>query len=512
MTIKVIDKFYGGMVRDEKSKIQGACSNIEEMDIFSNEHFIQAEQILSADSMPASTEIYAKCVDNGDVVYGYGKETGANKVRLVSVASGGTSDPGAFATLFTSADTTDLAYAVSPIEYHRQDNGNKNFLYYCTKDSTTIKLKRFDIVAGTEHEDDAGSDNMTLSGLDGSYDRIVMERIAGELYITNGQYIAKVDKDGVFTNDAYTLPNGWEAVDIISVSDVALILARSINRNVNESIGYWWDLTTPLQFDDKFNIPFGGPQWMVNHKETIKFLCAINGKAKFYQMPAYPGSVPVELPGLQLENVATETATQSISPAKTVDIKDNILYFGLWKTDKTGVYAIGQLDSDKPTALILSRRFHTTNYANHKPTSLIIQGPNFYADFDDNGTASSARCETLNSPNRSSNAVYESIVLDDGDPATDKPLKYVKVTTKPMTASTDVDLSIAPNYGSYTEYFRADGTSFNTTNSLIAEFDTKSVNCKCVKIKLALTSSTTNSPKITGLEFKFGDKSYSASK
>lgn len=499
--VLTISEFFGGIRRDEKDKTRGAASNIEELDIFTNAHFMQAEQIMSSDTMPANTEVTAYTGDNSDNVWGYGKNTaGSNEVRLVKVSNGGADNPGSFSTAFTSADTTDIHYAVSPIEYLRQDNGNQDFLYYVTNASGTVKLKRYDITGDSESETDANSDNMTLTGANGSFDRISMKVIFGELLITHGQFIAKIDKDGIFTEKAFTLPNGWEAVDIIPVSDVGLILARNINRLSNESKGFWWDLTETVQVDDSFDIPFGGPQWIVNHKETIKILCAQSGEARFYQLSgAFPGAVPVEIPGIRLGNIATETSTSPISHSKMVDTFNNLLVFGLNKTDKTGIYAIGQQDSDKPTALILTKRFATSDYANHSSQALFTQGPNFYGSFDDNGTASHSRCETQNSPSRSSNAVYESIVLDDGDPTVNKDLKGAYVTTKPLGASTDVDLSISSDYGSYNEKFRSDGTSLNTTNSLLGYFRSNEASKKVYKVKLALTSNGSTSPFITGI-------------
>lgn len=504
----IINKWYGGMVRDDKSRIRGAAYNVEEMDIFSNEHFIQAEQILTADSLPASTEAYAYTADLSDNVWLYGKETSGNKVRLLKVENGGADNPGAVSTVFTSADATDIAYSVSPIAYHRQDNGNKNFLYYVTKDASNVcRLKRYDITADSESETDAGGTAMTLTKLDGSYDRISFRRIAGELFVTNGQYISKVDKDGVFTEDAFTLPNGWEAVDIIGVSDVALILARDINRLSNSSKGYWWDLTTATQFDDQFDLPMGGPQWIENFRERVIMLCAINGKGRFFQLQqAVPGAVPVTLPGIELTNVASETSTQPISSSKMLAPKENVLYFGLYKTDKTGIYAIGQLDEDKNYAVILSKRFHTTDYSAHKPTALYIQGPNFYAAYVDNTTASTMRCESKNSPTRSSNAVYESVWIDVEKPAQDKDLKSAHVTTYPLASNTSVALSIATDYSaSYTAVTRPDSSVFNSANGLLGFFRPSAFKKKKVfRVKLALTSSTTNSPKVTAVTLLVG--------
>ena len=109
--LKPILEFFGGITRDDKSIIPGTASNIEELDIFSNKDFIQAEQIMSAESISANSEIYAYDSGDDDTVYAYGRKTDttAGTVRLFSVATGGASNPGNFSTLFTSADTTNLA-------------------------------------------------------------------------------------------------------------------------------------------------------------------------------------------------------------------------------------------------------------------------------------------------------------------------------------------------------------------------------------------------------------------
>ena len=289
-----------------------------------------------------------------------------------------------------------------------------------------------------------------------------------------------------------------EAIDIIPVSDVAIILARPKNRLENKTIGYWWDLSETTQFDDRFHVPMGGAQWVVNWKEKIIILCAMNGKAKPFMLSgAFPGAVPMEMPDIEFLNVAAETSTQPISSPKMISQKDGILYFGLYKTDKTGIYAMGQLDIDKPIAFILSKRFDTSDYANHKPTALFIHGSNYFAAFDDNGTADASRCETNNSPNRSSNAVYESIWIDDGEPLKDKILQNAWFHTYPLVANTSLALSVASNYGSYSAVNQEDGGAFNEANALIGFYIPKAFSGKKVyKIKVAFTSSTTNSVKL----------------
>lgn len=512
--LKIIKQFYGGMVRDDKSKVTGASLNLEEIDIYTNADYIQAEQIFSSDALPATTEVYDYTSDTSGTVYGYGKETAGSKVRIVSVATGGADDPGAFATLSTSADATNLAYSVSPIQYFKTTEATSNWLYYCTKTAGNV-VKLFRQTTAGASETEVG----TLTGLTGSYDRISFETIAGTLHITNGNKIATVDQDGVFTNAAFNLPLDWYAVDLTPVGTVALILARPADRSVNVTKGFWWDLIPVADseydgYDDSFEISMGGPQWILNYKETVRIFCAINGKGRFFQLNgAYQGSVPQRIPGIELTNVAADTATQPISAAKMVAVKENVIYFGLNKTDKTGVYALGQMDDDKPNALCLSKRFATTDYSLHKPTAVFILGPNFYGAFTDNGTASTVRCESNNSPSRSSSGVYESIWIDDDAPNTNKKFLSAYVSTKPLPASTDVNVFFAKDYGSLAEIFRPDATSLTTTSALQGEFKIKSSDRNKVgQIKLQLVSSGANSPKVTSVGIKMVKQGVPASK
>lgn len=496
MSTKLINIFYRGIVRDEKSNEVGALSNAEEVDLLENKDFVRASQIVSTDTMPASTEIFSYCADNADTVFGYGRKTGASdEVRIVSVSTGGADNPGSFATLMTSADTTNKYYVISPIEYHRSSTGDANRLYYLTKDSSTIKLKHCTTAGASETTDG------TLTGLDGTNDRVFMRRVYGELFVGNGQYLARVDKDGVFTEKAFTLPNGWDAVDMCEVGASALILARSTTVNANITKCFFWDLSSQTQFDDSFDIPFGGPQWCVKHRETIKILCAINGTANFYEVSAYAGGVPKQLASMQLTNVGIEESTKPISSPRMVAVKDDIIYFGLWKTDKTGIYALGQLDNNKPYALYLAKRFDTTSYATHRPHGLFIQGPNFYAAFDDNGTSDNARCESRNSPSRSSNAVLETVVIDDGDARSLKSLPEVFLITQPLGASESLAAHVATDYGSYTQVYQADGTSMGTTTQTLGMFTPKMAGLKCFKVKVAFTSNGTSSPKLVGVGY-----------
>lgn len=522
------DKFFAGIVRDEKSKTPGALSNCEELDIFTNGDFIQPEQVMSADALPATSEAYAYCAGDDDTMYAYGQrtDTTAGTIRLFSVASGGASDPSTFSTLFTSADTTNLASITSDLKFFRTtEASNATSLYYIGGASTTWYLRRYNIGAGAEQIWDgstwtAGSSNANsdLTGLNGSFMRPTMKVIFGDLYICHGRYIAKVDADKAFTEKAFTLPSEWEAVDIISVGDKGLILCRNKNRLVNQSKCFWWDLSSTTQFDDSFGLPMGGPLWVVNHKETVKMACSQNGTFRIYQLSGpFQGALPIELPGIILSNMQAEATTQPISSPKMVSSKDNVLYFALYKSDKTGIYGLSQLDADKPNALILSKRFipsGTTDYASHKPTALLIQGPNYYAAYYSGAANVNSRCESNNSPSRSSDAFLDTTWIDGGDGTKDKNLNEVILNCKPLSASTSLSVKILTDFdeSTLTTLTRADATSLNTTSAVLGHFVAGINNKKAFKVRVLFTSATTASPKLQSIYLKVLTKEETAKK
>jgi len=493
--LKIFDAFYGGIQKGDKPTVAGAVSNIEEVDIFTNKDYIQPEPIMLSDSLPSGSELYAYDVDASDTLYGYGKETTNNYVRIFSLSSAGSDDPGSWSTLFTAS--SGVAKSNGIILHHEitESGSQKKYLYYISDKNT---LKRYGPLGSSPSESTVG----TLSGLSASTDKIWGIRLFGEIYIGHRQFIAHVDDNGVFTEKKFTLPNGWYGVDAIGLSDRMLILCQSVNPKINYSMIYQWDLVATTQFDDSITIPMGGPQWIVNHKEVIRVLCASNGVAKIYQLS---GSYPIETHTIY--NIATETTGQAISPVQTKALKEGILYFGLYKTDKTGIYALGQVDEGKPVALVLAKRFDTTDYSKHKPIALFISGANFYAAYDDNGTKKISRCESNNSPTCSSNAVVETIWYDAGDPIIEKDVINAYLISYDLPTSTSLKLYLAKDFGSYSEIKQPDGTVLSSGNFGFYKAEGFK-NIRAVKAKVAFTSNGTNCPKLKAIGLHMIVKDY----
>lgn len=414
-------------------------------------------------------------------------------------------NPGSWVFAFES---TNDAHPNTNIIWHKWASG-ADYLYYPTVNGTTVSLKKLgDLSTYTETVATSdGSGTATLDGLDGTGDRIPMMRFRGEVFIGNGNYVSRIDNAGIFSQHAFQLPLGWECVSFDVVGDELLILSRSTETSKNFCKVVYWDRTSTTGINDEVIVPTGGPQIIANQSEVVRVICAKNGLLKAYELV---GKLPVE--SHRLDNIQTETDLQPIIPDQTKFIKDGILYFGLWKTDKSGLYAMGQAGPKLPVALILSRRFDTSSYATHKPQAANAFGPNFYVSFDDNGTADLARIEGNNSPTRSSNAVLESILIDSSEPENSKDWKGVIIVAKPIPASCQIDFDIRTDNASAYDTVVAADTNFPLTNANDQVHDgttgstdgadtfwyreLTSVVGRVCQFKISFTSSGTNKPQL----------------
>lgn len=502
--LKLTTEFFGGMRRSLQSKVRASLLICEELEIFEDRNSIRPAQIMSADTFPASTQgpySYVQNVRPSDVLYAYGGQAG--NIRLLSKASAGADAPAAWATL---KDVTQAADARSPIEYHEttESGATVNAVYYLSRSGDTWTLRRYNIGADTE------ASVGTLTGMVNSFARPWMKRLHGELFIGHGQFIAKVDKNGTFTEKAFTIPNGWEGKSMEGYSDVGIILCQAANRLSNLVAAYMWDLSRTTQFEDYGYIQHGGPQWVRFHRGVILAMTAINGIAKWWQLASTDPLTFQALPDMQLSNIYAETSTQAVCPDKAASPKDGTLYFGIAKTDRSGIYGLGKIDETEPIALALMKRFipsSTSSYANHRPTGLLVHGPNFYAAFDDNGTASASKCEGNNSPNRSSDAVLRTVFEDDGKPMNNKQAKAIFIATQALPASTSIAAALAVNGSTtYNSVTRQDTSAYNTANAVkdaLDSFSGDAADMVAYSIQLSFTSSGTNAPQLLAVGLRF---------
>ena len=440
------DNFSGGITHNDRDNRLGFYSVMEELDIFTNPGFVEPTRTFGADGTGlAARKVFDYTIASTDVAYMY-QTSSDGDAEIFSLAAGSGDNPGNWATFNES--TSDI-HANAALTWFQWNDAASN-LYYTTASGATITLRKLLISGPTEASVGA------LTGLDGAGDRVQMIKGFGQLFITNGAFIAKVAADGTFTEKAFTLPTDLTAVSMDLRGDLMYILCKFTSSGINKSRIVVWDLTATSQTVEIIDIPTRGPQWIVNHKEILRVLCisgaVASGIATFYEIP---GIVPTKTHEI-FNNFIKETDLQPVSPTKTVFIKDGVLYFALTKNTNSGLYALGQVTSQSPLALILAKRFDTSSYASHVPNAATAFGPNWFVAFRDSGTEETKRVEENQSGTRSSNAQIETTNMDLGSIDTIKDVKGVIVTSKALTTSNQ----------QFKVDFKVDNASTFDTNSL----------------------------------------------
>ena len=353
-----------------------------------------------------------------------------------------------------------------------------------------------------------------LSTLTTNMGHISFREINGITYIAAGNYISTIDPGSTstgpnFNEKAFALPTGYVAIDICQAGQYYFILAETSDLISNKSVIFIWDGVSP-QYTDQIPVPMGGPQWIYNFKQTVTLCCTAGGKMKlFYLNAPTVGALCKAYPNIQLSNVQPPNQSQSlggtgghgfawivpVSPSKSVFVKDDILYFALWKYDKTALYALGQLDSKSPFALWLAKRLGTGNYATMIPYAAACFGPKIFASGQTGylSAGTNATFALICDPataNRSSQAIFNSTWDDDGEPMNPKDLIRAYMQSYPIPRGCSLQLNFAFDYGTtFTTMVQAGNSIMNTLNQVFSIMrPTGALNKKLFQWQVAFTS------------------------
>jgi hypothetical protein len=518
---KAFTNFYGGMVRDDKSPVVGAGLDIEELDIWENANFVRPTTIFSADTLPSNTTIYAYCKDpvNGNAyAVGVFNNNGNGYICVLSKLGIAGGSPGAWTSVITGVSSVLNKVASAAVHYV---NGSpviyfvigNNGLYSC-------------LPSGSGGITSVG----TLPGATASASQIMMRDIQGTLYIPAGSYISTVDNAGNFTQYAFTLPgssssyaNQINGIDILYTNSLFFILCTNGTTPLDsDSVIIIWDGVS-AQYVDSIPIPMGGPQWIYNFKSTLTICCCSQGVMKLFTLNTpSTGAIAKTYPNIYLTNVVlegTSVITDAFnsnmivapSPAKSVFVANDVLYFAICKTDKSGLYAIAQLDPTKPYAFWLAKRFNSTNYANHTPVCAAVYGNIFTGSYVDSNsgahTMTAMQCNPATA-NRSSLAFFQGTWDDNKQPGNLKDFLKAYLTYYPLSSGLSLALYIAADYASPSQIYSAAGgiASYVAALSTLVRtiFRGTALARKTVfQWKVAFTSSGTSCPILTGVVTRY---------
>jgi len=495
-------EFFGGIVRDDKSEVPGAGLAVEELDILENENFVRPTHVFSADTIPANMEVGSYSEDAIGTGYGVGNLSGFASVMTKSNI--GTPGAGAWTTQSTSGTLAANNNFPSAIHYEVELGAATATptiaLYFIGSSNHLLKWTAAGGVV------DSG---FVLSSITSNSAHVSMRDIQGTLYIAAGNFISTIDVGSQaggpnFNEAAFTLPFGNQAVDIVEAGEYFFVGASFTDLISTQSTIYIWDGVSG-SYTDLVPVPMGGLQWLYNFRQSITLCCCENGKMKlFYLNAPTTGALCKPYPNIELGNVQVEgqnlliggyALPAPVSPTHSVFAKDDQLYFGLWKTDKSGLYALGQIDANHSFALWLAKRYATTNYAYHYPMGARGYGPKIFAayGYTITGAGSLVNNAVVCDPataNRSSQALLQSVWEDDGQPFNNKVLQALFAESYPMPIGCSLDLYYAADYSTtFTQLKQASNVIMNIVNAIFAIFHpTGSTNKKLYQWQVLFTS------------------------
>jgi hypothetical protein len=487
-------EFYGGIQRDDLSNVGGGASNVEELDILENANFVRPTKVLSPDTLPTNTSFHSYCEDplNGD---GYAVGSDNNSSTNVQVFQNrriASTNPGGWSSVGSSAGLVSVPISASTCHYEVESGAT----------SIIPTLAIYFVANGNQIGKWTSAGNAVTTPwvlstfVNSTMSHISFREIAGISYICAGNNVSTIDPGSPstganFNEVAFPLPFGYIAVDICQAGEYFFVLASSSNLLANRSVIFIWDGVSST-YTDQIPVSMGGPQWLYNFKQTITICCASNGIMQlFYLSAPTVGAIVHKYPNIRLTNVQPDDQVQygmggtgphgngfiaPVSPSKSVFVKDDILYFALWKFDKTALYALGQLDIKFPFALWLAKRFSTADYSQMIPYAAYCFGSKIFASFQTgywtqaNNATNASFCDPATA-SHSSQAVFQSVWIDDDLPMNPKVLQKLYATAYPMPAGCSIALSFASDYGTtFATVYQNSSVVMNILNAIFAIF------------------------------------------
>lgn len=470
--------------------------NAEDLDIFSNPNYVQPSIIFQDDNISGVNNVTGFTLASNGTLYALGVNSSNKAVVYYKTTPSGT-NPSSWDLKFTSANAP-AAQGYSPItSFITTESGvKKEYLYYHTGSNI---LSRYGDIKGTPSETATFG---TLSGLT-STDNLCHVIYGGDLFIANGNYIARVSNQGNFIDQSFILPTGLRAVDmtpmiLTSGGDYMAILCKDTN-NPTQSQVIIWDMIQTSGATAKIRVPLAKPQWI--QKVGTSFLIGGVNPNNQFEIYAMTGLIISDTPLFIVPNVSYDL-TRPVSPVPTKYTVTNTFLFGLESTAKSGIYAIGEPLEDQP-AISLLHRFNTSYYGNHRPLAFIaVNDAKYLSYFDNNSGQYYVRIANAKNPTYSSQAVLETLLYDAGVPYVDKNWGILQVGLQPLPGLCSIKVEGRTN--TVDDYRDINSTSciINQPNTESQDIPIVGFNSKVIQFKLSFTSSGASRPQLKWLAVK----------
>lgn len=468
--------------------------NGEDLDIFSNRNYIQPSVKFTKDNITGVSKITGFTVGSDSKLYALGQNTTPKAVVYYKDTPTGAS-PSAWTSLFTSGNAP-ATQGYSPVTAFTSDeSGSKEYLYYHTGSN---QLSRYGPLGSSPSETTGFG---TLSGLN-STSRLAHLFYSGELFIANGNKIARVTSNGTFVDETFTLPTGLEAVDMTPMvlttgGDYIAILCKDVNDN-NHSIIVVWDQVATTGAIAKIKIPVGHPQWI--HKLGNIYLVA--GVSNKNNLEIYPvtGVISTDTPLFRIPNVPVDD--RPISPVASKSTQGSTFLFGLESTVKSGIYAIGEIVEGLP-ALVMLHRYDTNDYSKHTPYALLVDSDATYTSYyDGNDSTYNIAIANASNPTYSSKAILETLMVDSGDPFRDKTWDLLQCGIEKLPENCALTITGRNNVNSAYSAINPINT-ITIPDTEYQEIPIMGFSGRTMQVKVAFTSSNATRPQLKWIGIKF---------
>ncbi|MEM3609347.1 MAG: hypothetical protein QW076_00350 [Candidatus Anstonellales archaeon] len=465
------------------------------MDIFSNPNYVQPSIIFQNDNIPNITNVTGFTLSSTGVLYALGQDSTPKAVVYYKSSPSGKT-PSAWTSKFTSANPP-AVQGYSPITaFITNESGAKEYLYYHTG---TNSLSRYGNLNGTPTET---ASFVTLTGLTAS-SRLCHLVYNGELFIANGNYIARVSSQGNFTDKSFTLPTGLQAVDFVPIvltsgGDYLAILCSDTN-NPTQSQVVLWDMVATSGAIAKMRVPLAKPQW-IQKMGTSYLIGGVNPNNQF-EIYVMTGLLVSDTPLFIIPNI-DYTLTRPVSPVSTKYSVTNTFLFGVEGINKSGIYAIGEPIEDQP-AITLLHRCNTSYYGQHRPLALIsINDAKYLSYYDGNENTYYVRIANGQSPTYSSQAILETLLFEGNSPYLDKSWDLFQIGTLPLPPLTSIKIEARRNTVDAYESINNVCDTVSIANTETQDIPIKGFNGKIIQFRLKFTSSGSSRPQLRWIGVK----------
>lgn len=354
----------------------------------------------------------------------------------------------------------------------------RGYIYW----ATATRLGRKPIPGAADWADANPAWQTTLDDVDW-HTMVVGAGRQGDLFICNNDKLAMVDFAGVFTTEAVKIiPNN--IIKCLVSNDEDIIFGSVKKDNAEE--GYLWAWNTLLMaWRKRKRIPTKGINALLI-SEIMIAQAGLNGEIFFsdlvHQLPitSFPGGGYVNPGG--------------------VTTKGNLAMFGVYGSDKCGIYSYGRVAKNRVFALNLDYVLSMNKLSGIEIGAVKMVGKDLLASWKDGTTYGVDVVDTANK----ANTIYEGLDFDGGRPFIKKIFSTIKLTMLPLPAGCSVKAKFRIDKKSDWVYAKLGNGSeiFNTTGETEAIFNT-GVDGEIYEVGVELFSSGNNSPEILSINNYF---------